>query len=113
MITVKKKAKGTKKAVIKRLIRYESYVDSLYNDTVRPQQRFKSDYHDIYTEEGNKTALSSNDDKRLQTLDKVTTYPHRTNAFKMFEREMMVVRDLFVENYVDFPFYDEIILKRQ
>ena len=48
----KQKAKGTKKAVIKRLIRYENYIDSLYNDTVilRPQQRFKSDYHDIYTE---------------------------------------------------------------
>ena len=48
----KQKAKGTKKAVIKRLIRYENYIDSLYNETVilRPQQRFKSDYHDIYTE---------------------------------------------------------------
>ena len=48
----KQKAKGTKKAVIKRLIRYENYIDSLYNDTVilRPQRRFKSDYHDIYTE---------------------------------------------------------------
>ena len=32
----------------------------------RSQQRFKSYNHDVYTEEVNKTALSANDDKRLQ-----------------------------------------------
>ena len=26
---------------------------------------------------------------------------------------MMAVRDLIVENYADFPFYDEVILQRQ
>ena len=57
----------------------------------------------------NTIALSSDDNKRLQTFDKVTTYPHRTNAFKMCESKMMVAGDLFVENYPDFPFYDWII----
>ena len=33
----------------------------------------------MYTEEVNETALSSNDDKRLQTFDMITTYPYRTN----------------------------------
>ena len=33
----------------------------------------------MYTEEVNKIALSSNDNKRLQTFDRVTTYPYRTN----------------------------------
>ena len=33
----------------------------------------------MYTEEVNKIALSSNDDKRLQTFDKVATYQYRTN----------------------------------
>ena len=37
----------------------------------------------MYTEEVNKTVPSSNDNKRLQTLDKVTTYPHGTNAFEV------------------------------
>ena len=41
----------------------------------------------MYTEEVNKIALSSNDDKRLQTFDKVTTYPYGTNAFKVCESE--------------------------
>ena len=43
----------------------------------------------------------------------MTSFLHRTNAFKVCESEMMVVRDLFVENYAGFPFYDEIILQRQ
>ena len=33
-------------------------------------------------------ALSSNDDKRLLTFDKITTYPYGTNAFKVRESEM-------------------------
>ena len=51
----------------------------------------------MYTEEVNKIALSSNDDKRLQTFNRVTAYPYRTNAFKVCESEMMVVRDLFIK----------------
>ena len=56
---------------------------------LKSQQRFKSDYHNVYTEQINKIALSSNDDKRLQTFDRVTTYPYGTNAFKVCESEMM------------------------
>ena len=66
----------------------------------------------MYTEEVNKIALSSNDDKRLQTFNRVTAYPYRTNAFKVCENEMMVVRDLFIKKYVDCPFYGEIVLKQ-
>ena len=63
----------------------------------------------------NKIALSSNDDKRLQTFDKITTYSYGTNAFKVCESEfqrnilkktqMMIVKDYFVENYADCPFF--------
>ena len=51
----------------------------------------------MYTEGVNKIALSSDDDKRLQTFDRITTYPYGTNVFKGYESEMMVVKDLFVE----------------
>ena len=44
----------------------------------------------MYTEEVNKIALSSNDGKRLQTFDGITTYPYGANAFKVCESEMMV-----------------------
>ena len=62
-----KKAKGTKKCIIKREHMSENYKDSLFNDKIilKSQQRFKSDCHELYTEEVNKIALSSNDDKRL------------------------------------------------
>ena len=64
-----KKSKVTKKCVIKRELMLENYKDCLFNDKVilKSQQRFRSDHHEVYIEEINKTALSSNDDKRLQT----------------------------------------------
>ena len=105
-----KKAKGTKKCLIKRKLMLKNYKDSLFNGEVllKSQQRFKSDHHKVYTEKVNKIALSSNDDKRLQTFDSIETYPYGTNAFKC-EGEMLTVRDLFVENYADFPLYYQII----
>ena len=74
----KKKAKGTKKCIVKRRIMFESYKDSFLNNNtiLRSQLRFKSDLHNVYTEEVNKIAISSNDDKRLQTYDRITTYPY-------------------------------------
>ena len=73
-----KKTKGTKKCVIKRRLMFENYKDCLFNNEIllKTQQRFKSDPHEVYTEEVNKIALNSNDDKRLQTHDKVATYPY-------------------------------------
>ena len=69
----------------------ENYKDSLFdNKTIlQSQLRFKSDHHDVHTEGVNKIALSSNDDKRLQTFDRVTTYPYGTNAFKLCGNEML------------------------
>ena len=72
------------------------------NKTIlKSRLRFKSDLHEVYTEEVNKIALSSNDNKRLQIFDRVTTYPYEANVFKVCESEMMKVRDLFFESYED------------
>ena len=79
---------------------------------LKSQQRFKSDHHKEYTEEVNKIALSSDDDKRLQTFNRVTTYPYGTPAVKVCDNEMMVVRDFLVKKYIDCPFYGEIVLKQ-
>ena len=89
--TEMKKTKGTKKCLVKREITFKNYVDALFNDEViiRSQQRFRSDHHKVCTEEVNKIALSSNDDKRIQTFDKVTTFPYGTNVFKVCEGEML------------------------
>ena len=80
------KAKETKKCVIKWKLAFKNYTDCLFNDKtmLKSQQRLKRDCHNVYIEQS-----SSNDDKRLQTFDKITTYPYRINAFKVFESEML------------------------
>ena len=48
-----KKAKGTKKCIIKHRIKFKDYKDSIYKNKtiIRSQLRFKSDLHIVYTEE--------------------------------------------------------------
>ena len=77
--------RGTKKCVIKQNLIFKNFEDCLINNknVYRSQQRFKSYNHDVYTEEVNKIALSSNDDKRLQTFDRITTYPYGADVFKV------------------------------
>ena len=98
-----KKAKGTKKHVIKRKLKFKNYTncleatqlqnkldylekDKIYIDSIKKnqkefiknnklilkaQQRFRSEKHNAFTEEINKIALSSNDDKRMQSNDSI------------------------------------------
>ena len=73
-----KKTKGTKKCVIKRMIKFDDYKKCLLNGEVilKSQQRFISKKHDVYTENINKIALSNNDDKRIVSSDKITSNPY-------------------------------------
>ena len=86
-----KKAKGTKKFVTKRRLKFSDYKYCLLNNEIilKSQQIFKSEKHDVYTEEVNKIALSSNDDKRLQTFDGITSYPYGTIAGKVCKTELL------------------------
>ena len=101
---INKEAKGTKKCVVKRESLFNNYLDSLFENKVlyRSQQRFKSDNHKVYTEEVNKIALSSNDDKRIQTFDRVTKYPYCTNVFKVCENEMLLKKSKVMYNQVKY-----------
>ena len=101
---VNKKAKGTKKCVVKREILFNNYLDSFFKNRVlhRSQQRFRSDNHKVYTEEVNKIALSSNDDKRIQTFDRVTTYPYGTKVFKVYENEMLLKKNKVMHDQVKY-----------
>ena len=67
---------------------FENFKDCLFNNKTvyRSQKRFKSYYHDVYTEEVNKIALSSNDDKRLQTSDRIITCPYGTIEMMMINK---------------------------
>ena len=43
------------------------------------KQRFKSETHNVFTEKIIKIALSSNDDKRMQSIDSIETYAYGTS----------------------------------
>ena len=77
-----KKTKGTRKCVIKRILKFNDCKDCLLDNKVilKSEQRFKSEAHNVHTEEINKIALSSNDDKSLQTFDRITSYTYGTSA---------------------------------
>ena len=73
-----KKAKGTKKCVVNKMLRFEDYKKCLFDNgkVLKSQQRFKSENHEVYTENINKIALSCDDDKRIVTSDRITSYPY-------------------------------------
>ena len=73
-----KKTKGTKKCVIKRMIKFNDYKNCLLKDEVilKSQQRFISKKHDVYTGNINKIVLSNNNGKRIGSSDKITSYPY-------------------------------------
>ena len=47
------------------------------------QQRFKSERHNVFTDEINKIALNSNDDEGIQSIDSIETYAYRTKKMKI------------------------------
>ena len=86
-----KKAKGTKKCVIKRILKFNDYKNCLLDSKIilKSQQRFKSEAHNVYTEEINKIELNSNDSKRLQTFDRITSYPYGISVGKVCKTELL------------------------
>ena len=51
-----KEAKGTKKCVIKRILKFNDYKNSLLKNKIilKSRQRFKSEEHCVYTEDVNR-----------------------------------------------------------
>ena len=73
-----KKAKGTRKCIIKKMSKFNDYKKCLLNGEIilKSQQRFISNKHDVYNENITKIALSNNDDKRIALSNKITSYPY-------------------------------------
>ena len=99
-----KKAKGTKNCVIKRKLKFQDYkncleaaqierkinylrkkkidIDSLIEDQkefVNNKIILRTQRHTVSTEVINKITLSSNDDKRMQSIDSIETYAYGTS----------------------------------
>ena len=85
------KRQKEQRIIIKRRLKFSDYKDCLLNNEImlKSQQRFKSEKHDVYTEEVNKIALSSNNDKKLQTFYRITSYPYGTSAGKVCKTELL------------------------
>ena len=45
---------------------------------LKTQQRFKSERPNVFTEETNKIALTSSDDKRMQSINSIETFAYGT-----------------------------------
>ena len=67
------------------------YKNCLQNNKtiLKSQQRFKSEEPNVYTEEINKISLSSNDNKWLQTFDRIMSYPHGARIGKVCKTELL------------------------
>ena len=70
-----KKCKGVKKSVVKKSITHEDYKKCLFTGKrqLRKMNIIRSHMHEVYTEEVNKVALCSDDDKRYILEDGIDT----------------------------------------
>ena len=89
---VDKKAKGTKKCVIKRNIKFQDYKDYLENKKIfNSQQRFRSELHNIFTEKVIKIVLRMNDDERIQTRSGIISYPYGIDQEIVYKEELIKI----------------------
>ena len=67
----------------------ENIKNSYKNNKIilKTQHIFRSDEHNVFTEEINKTALGSNDDKRMQTIDLMRTYAYGMNKNIVYKKQ--------------------------
>ena len=57
-------------------------------------KKFKSEKHNVFTEEINKIALSSNDDKRMQSIDSIETNAYGMSKDLVSEKEEVTCNNI-------------------
>ena len=79
-----KKCKGVTKNVTKRSIQFDDYRECLFSrkEQHRKMNVIRSHCHEIYTEEINKIALSSDDNKRVIMADGIHTLAYGHTKLK-------------------------------
>ena len=72
-----KKCKGIKKCIVKKTLDFDDYKKCLFEPVgasiYRSQVMFRNEKHGVHTVEVNKVAINSNDDKRIDKKDGVST----------------------------------------
>ena len=56
---------------------------------LKAEQRFRSEKHNVFTEEINKIALSLYDDKRMQSIDLIETYVYETKTVYLVKKKRL------------------------
>ena len=67
----------------------------------KTQQRFKNKWHNVFTEKINKIALSSNDDKRMQTIGSIETYAYGTSKDLVSEKKEIKCNNILKQSKHD------------
>ena len=126
-----KRVKDTNKCAIKRELKFQDYknylnaakIDGKFNyleknrfnvdklkefvknkTILKPQPRFKSEMHNVFTEVINKIALSTNDDKIIQSVHAIETYAYGTSEDIIHVKEKIkrcnIVTEMFNFDYI-------------
>ena len=75
---------------------------NLYNKSIlKTQQRFKSERHNVFTEEISKTALRSHYDKRMQSIDSIETYGYGTSTDLVTKKEVIKCNNMIKQHKND------------
>ena len=69
------------------LKKYHKEFTKNYKLLLKARQRFKSERLNVFTEENNNIALSSNNHKRIQSIDSIETYAYGTSQDLVSEKE--------------------------
>ena len=67
----------------------ENHKEFIQNNklTIKSQQKFRTEKHNVFTEEFNKIAISANDDQRRQSIDSIKTYANETSKDLVSKKE--------------------------
>ena len=61
---------------------------------LKSQERFKNEKNIIFTKQIDKIAFSSNDDKRMQSIDSIETNAYETNKDLVSQKEIIKCNDI-------------------
>ena len=77
--------------MVKKCISFEDYKECVMSKKTqyKSQLMFRSRKHEVYTQRVNKIALSSNDDKRLQSYDGVNSFAHGSSVGLVCKAELL------------------------
>ena len=72
------------------------------------QNRFKSERRNVFAEEINKIALSSNDDKRMLSIDSIETYAYGTSTDLVCDKEEIKCNNI-IKQYMKMIDFDDVV----